>query len=70
MFQLIQFALNAVQGTTMYQAVIKVGDEMPKQTISLVVTDSNGIASQIISIVAGDGKRTEDKPDGGPASAP
>lgn len=66
----VHFELNAVQGTTMYQAVIKVGDEMPKQTISLVVTDSNGIASQIISIVAGDGKRTEDKPDGGPASAP
>lgn len=65
----VQFKLSAVQGTTLYQAVIKVGEEMPKQTISLVVTDSKGIASQTISIVAGDGARN-DASALAPASAP
>ncbi len=49
----VKFEFKAVEGTTLHRAVIKVNAQMPKQTISLVVTDSTGAVSQTVSIVAG-----------------
>lgn len=59
----VKFDFVALQATSpsLFMAKIKIGPKMEQQTIRLVVTDSKGIASQTIAIVAG-GKPPADAP--------
>lgn len=49
----ISFTFAPIQGTTLYTATVTAGSRMPRQNVQLVISDSKGVTSQILPIVAG-----------------